>query len=109
MLLIIFIIFAMAIILAILSTSKTYREGDMEITERLEFIKAYANGLDSDYKLGKITEEEYQSEIAWLDERLDVIEQDIKGEGKDLAESPELVEMSKLKDDFFRYMDGIRK
>lgn len=106
---IIFLLFAAAIIIAILTTPKEERKVDMSITEKLEFIKAYAEGLESDYKLGKVTDEEYRDEIAWLDERLDIIEQDIRADGKDLAECPELAEMGKLKDNFFSYLEGIKK
>lgn len=75
--------------------------------ERLKVIKMYLEMLESDYLLGKVTQESYESEIEWLDERITALEDEVFPEVKRVRESPEMKAMRESAERFFSYAEDI--
>lgn len=68
---------------------------------RLYYLEKYIELLQSDYTLGKISQEDYEREKKALQRELHAIGTVTQLEDKQAYTSPEIDEMGKLADDFF--------
>lgn len=68
---------------------------------RLCYLEKYIELLQSDYTLGKISQEDYESEKKALQRELHAIGTVTQLEEKQAYTSPEIDDMGKLADDFF--------
>lgn len=74
-------------------------EYNKRCVDRMDYLEKHISLLQSDYTLGKITQEEYEAEKKAIQDELNAIGSTVRLEEK--YTNPEIDEMGKLADNFF--------